>query len=79
MIDATQWFGVVSTAGTPKAVVDRINREIVRVFQQPEVQERFRAIGADVRTSTPQEFAELIRVDLAKWQRVVRASGLHAE
>lgn len=74
-VDATQWFGVVAAAGTPKSIIDKLNREIVRVLQQPELQERFLANGANVRSSTPQEFAQLIKDDLAKWQKVVKASG----
>jgi tripartite-type tricarboxylate transporter receptor subunit TctC len=78
-VDATQWFGVVTPTGTPKSIVDKVNREIVRVLQQPEVQERFLANGANVRSSTPQEFAQLIRNDLAKWQKVVKASGVRPQ
>ena len=75
-VEAAQWYGVLTTAGTPQAVVDKINRETVRILQLPEVKERFLSSGYNAATSTPQEFARIIKDDLAKWQTVVKASGM---
>ena len=75
-LEASQWYGVLTTAGTPKSIVDKLNRETVRVVQLAEVKERFLASGYTVATSTPQEFGTLIRDDLAKWHQVIKASGM---
>jgi tripartite-type tricarboxylate transporter receptor subunit TctC len=74
-VDAAQWYGVLTTGGTPAAVVDKLNREIVRILQLPEVKERFLASGYVATATTPQEFGKLIRDELAKWDKVVKASG----
>ena len=78
-VDATQWYGVLTTGGTPQPVVDKLNREIVRILQLPEIKERFLASGYVAAPTTPQDFAQLIRDELAKWQKVVKATGVRAE
>ena len=74
-IEAAAWYGVLTTAGTPPAVIDKLNREIVRIMHSPEVKELLSVHGYDVSTGSPQDFARLIRADLAKWEKVVKASG----
>lgn len=74
-IEASAWYGVLSAAGTPKRVIDMLNLKIARIMQMPDVRERLAAQGYDARTSTPEGFAQLIREDLVKWQKVVKASG----
>jgi tripartite-type tricarboxylate transporter receptor subunit TctC len=78
-VDATQWYGVLTTGGTPQPVVDKLNREIVRILQLPEVKERFLASGYVAAPSTPQEFTQLLRDELAKWQKVVKATGVRPD
>ena len=78
-VDAAQWYGVVTTAGTPKAVVDRLNREIVASLQRPELRDKLLEIGFDPTSCTPSEFARIIRDDLARWQKVVRTAGIRPE
>ena len=73
--DASAWFGILAPAGTPPAVVDRLNAEIVKVLHLPEVADRLSQQGAVPTTSTPQEFAAYIRAETAKWAKVVKASG----
>jgi len=75
-VDAAQWYGVLTTGGTAAAIVDKLNLEIVRILQSPEVKERFLSSGYVATSTTPQEFARLIRDELAKWQKVVKASGV---
>lgn len=75
-IDASNWYGMLATAGTPRSVVDKLNREIVRATQMPDVKKRFFARGYYVEQSTPQEFAQLIKNENAKWQKVAKASGI---
>ena len=78
-VDAAQWYGVVTTAGTPKAVVDRLNREIVASLQRPELRDKLLEIGFDPTSCTPPEFARIIRDDLARWQKVVKTAGIRLE
>jgi tripartite-type tricarboxylate transporter receptor subunit TctC len=73
------WYGVVAPAATPREVVARLNREIVRVMQAPDVRERFSQQGIDPETSTPEQFGQLIREEYARWTKVIRASGIKLE
>ncbi|MEI2417698.1 tripartite tricarboxylate transporter substrate binding protein [Orrella sp. JC864] len=73
--DVTIWYGVVAPASTPAPVIDRLNREIAAVMATGTMQQRMREAGADARTNTAAEFAELIRHDIRKWAPVVKGSG----
>src|SRR5438105_3011019 len=77
--DVTTWYGVLAPAGTPRPIIDRLNAELVRIMHAPDLQERFAATGTEPRTSTPEEFGEYIRKEMAKWGKVVREAGLHAD
>jgi tripartite-type tricarboxylate transporter receptor subunit TctC len=76
--EAGTWFGVVTRAGTPKAIVERLNREIVAALATADLRERLTAIGFDVSSSTPDEFARFIRNDLARTAKVIQAAGIKA-
>jgi tripartite-type tricarboxylate transporter receptor subunit TctC len=78
-VDAAQWYGVVTTAGTPRAVIERLNREIVAAVQRPDVRDKLLDLGFDPAPSTAQEFSKIIRDDLARWQKVVKAAGIKPE
>ena len=73
------WYGAVAPAATPKDVVTRLNREIVKLMQAPDIRERFSQQGIDPETSTPEQFAQLIRDEYARWTKVIRASGIKVE
>jgi tripartite-type tricarboxylate transporter receptor subunit TctC len=73
--DAASWYGLLAPAGTPRAIVDRLNAETVSILRLDEVRERLAAQALDPVGDTPQEFAARLRAELAKWRRVVRASG----
>jgi len=77
--EAVQWFGILAPAGTPRAIVDRVHRDAVRVLQNPETKERLVADGADPVGSTPEQFAAFIRAETAKWANVVKAIGIQPE
>lgn len=70
------WFGLFAPAGTPPAVVAKINAEVTRIVALPDVQERFSRIGAEPMTATPEAFAALVRSDVAKWREVVKKAGI---
>ncbi|MBV7482757.1 tripartite tricarboxylate transporter substrate binding protein [Bordetella sp. BOR01] len=73
--EANNWYGFLTAAGTPKPIIDKLNREIVRVLNMPDVKERLVAMGAEVIGNTPEEFALVIREEIPKWRQVVQDSG----
>jgi tripartite-type tricarboxylate transporter receptor subunit TctC len=77
--DATNWYGFLAPARTPAPIVARLNREIVKVLAMPDVKEKFASVGADPVGNTPEEFAAVIRADVAKWKRIVQETGAKAE
>ena len=77
--DVANWLGVLAPAGTPKEVIARLNAEIKVAMADPDMQRQLAAVGIDPTYSTPDAFAELIRADIAKWAKVVKASGARAD
>ena len=77
--DVVSWYGLFAPTGTPRAIVMRVNAEVKRILALPEIRDRLAGEGADVASSTPEQFAALIRSDMAKWSRVVKQSGAHAD
>ena len=76
--DVTQWYGVVAPAGTPRPVIDRLQREIAAVLQQPEVIVRLAMEGDSVNSSSAQ-FGQHIRGELDKWVKVIKQTGIRGE
>jgi len=77
--EVTVWFGLVAPAGTPREVVQKLNAETVRILAMPDVRERFLAQGVEPVGSTPEQFGEHIRTQMAKWAKVVADAGVKAE
>ena len=75
-VEASNWYAILATAGSPSAVIGKLNREIVRIMQIPEIKEMILRQGYEATTSTPEELGTLIRTDLAKWSKVVKATGM---
>jgi tripartite-type tricarboxylate transporter receptor subunit TctC len=73
--DAVTWFGLLAPAGTPKEVVARLNAEFNKALQSAELQKRLGDEGADAAGGTPEQFAALIKDEIARWGKVVRESG----
>jgi tripartite-type tricarboxylate transporter receptor subunit TctC len=69
------WFGIVGPAGIPKPVVQKLNESLVRAIRSPEIRERMSAVGFEPLTSTPDEFARVIRTDRDRWGPIVKGSG----
>jgi tripartite-type tricarboxylate transporter receptor subunit TctC len=76
---ANGWFGILAPAHTPKAVISRLNSEIVQAIRTPEVHGRFVGQGLEPVASTADEFSALIRSDLVRWAKVVKQAGIRAE
>ena len=78
--EVTQWQAVVLPAGTPKAIVDRLHREVVRALKMPDVIERLGTQGGnELVGNTPEEFAQVIKNDLAKYAKLVKDAGIKTE
>jgi tripartite-type tricarboxylate transporter receptor subunit TctC len=78
--DVKGWNGFVAPAGTPRAIVMRINAEAMRVLRQPEVVQRLKGAGYDAAAeNSPEQFADFIKAELAKWTRVVKESGARVD
>jgi tripartite-type tricarboxylate transporter receptor subunit TctC len=70
------WFGVVTRAGVPRPIIDKLNKEIIASLQTADVKERFIAQGFDVYTSTPEEFTRFIKTDMARTAKVIKTAGI---
>jgi len=73
------WYGLFAPVKTPRAIVERLNAEINRSMQQPDVRERIAAEGFELVGGTTQQFDAFFRAEIAKWSKVVREAGLRAE
>jgi tripartite-type tricarboxylate transporter receptor subunit TctC len=73
--EALAWNGVLVPAGTPRAVVERINSAINAAMKDPAVQERLKTAGLDAVGGTPEQFGKLIADEAAKWEPIIKRSG----
>jgi tripartite-type tricarboxylate transporter receptor subunit TctC len=70
--DVSSWYAVMAPAGTPKAIVEKLHGELVRVLADPDLKSRLEALGADPIGDSPDEFAKVLHSDLARWKRVIQ-------
>lgn len=77
--EVSGWFGVLAPAGTPREIVVRLNAEIVKGLGSSDVRERLAALGGEVAGGTPEQFADHLRGEVAKWGKLITAIGLKAE
>lgn len=77
--ESLAWFGLFAPTGTPKEAITKWHDEVVAILALPDIRERVAQLGFDVVGNTPEAYAALVRNDIAKWQRVVKASGAKAE
>ncbi len=76
--EADNWYGIVTTAGTQRPIINYLNTEIVRALQLPEVKELLFKQGLEVRTSTPAEFGAYIKSEFDTWKKVIKDAGISA-
>lgn len=77
--DAVTWFGVLGPARLPASVVNSFNSELNKALNSPDLRKKLEDQGLTVKTGTPDQFGQLIRADIDKWGRVVKASGAKAD
>jgi len=77
--ETTIWLGIMAPAGTPTAVVERLNSEINKIVRNPEVKAEWSKQGAEAMSMTAEEFVQFVREDIAKWAKVVQVSGAKAD
>jgi tripartite-type tricarboxylate transporter receptor subunit TctC len=77
--EARGWNGILAPAGTPKPIIDRLNKEIVRIVRSPEFAQNLTNEGAFAMGNTPEEFAAVIRADMKKWSGVIKEAGIKRE
>ncbi|EHP43928.1 extra-cytoplasmic solute receptor [Cupriavidus basilensis OR16] len=77
--DADSWFAIFAPANTPKDVIAKLNTELNRIYQLPDVQAKLKTLGLDPILGTPEKLAGYQKVEIAKWAKVVRDSGAKAE
>ena len=73
------WFGMQLPGGTPKPLVERMNRDIVRVLKEPDIIKRFREQGVEVIASSPAAFSQLVQSEVVKWTQVIRDANIKVE
>jgi tripartite-type tricarboxylate transporter receptor subunit TctC len=77
--EVDSWYGILAPARTSRPILTALHREIVRATQAPDVRSRFVSLGLEPVASTPEEFARIIKEDLARWAKVVKAGNIRAD
>ena len=78
-VEVASWWGLLAPAATSRDIVARLNSETVRIMTSADARERIGSMGADIATSTPQQFADFIRTEHAKWGHLIKESGAKLE
>jgi tripartite-type tricarboxylate transporter receptor subunit TctC len=73
------WGGVMSRAGTPQPVIDKLHADITRILKQVDVREKLEALGGEIVGSTPSEFAAYLKAEIAKWDRVAKTANIRLD
>jgi tripartite-type tricarboxylate transporter receptor subunit TctC len=76
--DYTNWYGMLAPAGTPRSSITKVQSEVARILNLPEIKERLSGEGALVVASTPDEFAAFLKHEIAQFAKIVKASGMTA-
>jgi tripartite-type tricarboxylate transporter receptor subunit TctC len=74
--ESSQWFGVLTRAGTPRPIIDRLNQETNRFLTLPDVRDRLLAFSYEIRGSTPEAFSNLLKLETEKWAKVIKTAGI---
>jgi len=74
--DVTTWYGIFAPRGTPRPVIDKLNRTLVEIVAEPSVRERLTKAGVVVKSSSPEEFGKMMDGELDRWETVRQSAGL---
>ena len=74
--DASAWCGILAPAATPKEIINKLSTEIARIIATPEFRENLVSQGLETLVSTPDQFAALIRTDIAKYDRIIKTANI---
>jgi tripartite-type tricarboxylate transporter receptor subunit TctC len=77
--EAASWIGFLTTAGTPRAAVDRYNRELVKILNSPEISAKLHDMEFEVIASSPEQFGQWVRTEIGRWGQVIKVTGAKAE
>jgi tripartite-type tricarboxylate transporter receptor subunit TctC len=77
--DVSVWFGVLTVAGTPREIVQRLNTEMVKILTSAEVKERFGKLGVDVVAGSPEQFSQFLTSEVARWAKLVQDANIKAD
>lgn len=77
--ETTSWVGAIAPAGTPPAVIEKLNGALAKILSSPEMKARFDAQSAEIVASTPEQFGELIKSESAKWGKVIREKNIRID
>jgi tripartite-type tricarboxylate transporter receptor subunit TctC len=77
--DVSVWFGVLTVAGTPREIVQRLNTEMVKILTSAEVKERFGKLGVDVIAGSPEQFSQFLASEVARWAKLVQDANIKAD
>ncbi len=74
--EVSSWNGLAAPAGTPEAIIRKLNEEVNRILAMPDVREQLRTLGAQAVGGTPQAFADYVKAEIAKWREVIKVAGI---
>jgi tripartite-type tricarboxylate transporter receptor subunit TctC len=77
--EATSWIGFLAPGGTPAPIIDRYNREIIKILNQPDIRKRLLEMEFEMIASTPKQFGDWIQTEIGRWSEVVKSTGTKAE
>ena len=77
--DMVSWQALVAPAATPRLVIDKLNAEVAKVLKTPEMRERMTGLGTEIVANSPEQFAQYLREETAKWSKIVKDAGIKLE
>ncbi len=77
--EVNTWFGILAPAGTPRAIIDKISAELAKILSMPDISQKLDGLGSTPFYSTPDQFAALIKADVAKYAKIIKTAGIQGE